>query len=169
MSKSNYILTALFTLSVLTLHSQKIGYVNSTQLLDQLTIMQEANAELEAIQKKYITDGEAKVKVLESEYRAYMQEANSGNLSQKQMAEKEADLQKKRQEIIDYDTKAKVSVDAQREAIFRPILQQIDQVIQAYGKENGYDYILDSGMGHLLYKPEGEDLTGKIRAIVEQN
>lgn len=147
--------------------SQKIGYVNSTALLEDLPMMTDANSKLEEIQKKYINDGEAMVKALEADYRAYMAEANAGMLSKKQMSEKEADLEQKRQEIVAYDTKAKVSVEAQREAIFRPILQRIDQVIQKYGADNEYDLILDSGMGNLLYKKDAQDLTSKIRTLLQ--
>lgn len=150
------------------LSAQKIGYVNSTALLDNLTMMRSANSELEAVQKEYMTEGQNKVAALERDYQAYMQEANSGNLSQKQMQTKQAALEAQRQAILDYETKAQVTIETKRQAILTPILQKIDQVIQQYGKDNNYDFILDAGMGNLLFAKDGEDLTEVIRGLLEQ-
>jgi len=148
-------------------HTQKIAYVNSDLLLSQLKMVERADNELRNIQQKYITDGQTKVVALEEEYKVFLAEANSGNLSKKQIADKEAALQAKRQEIIDYDTKARVAAEAQRESLFRPILNRIDEVIYEIGQEKGYDFIFDSGMGHLLYKSEAQDITEMIRARME--
>lgn len=155
-------------LGSLSVFGQKIGYVNTTKLLENLTMMKNANDELAAIQNEYRAEGQGKVKALEDNFQAYIKEAQSGTLSKKQMAEKEAALQQQRQEVMDYDTKAQVTVEAKRQAIFKPVLQKIDEAIQAYGKANGYAFILDSGMGHLMYKPSGEDLTEIIRKKLEQ-
>ena len=147
--------------------AQKIGYVNSTLLLEDLTLVKNADKELASLQQNFIAEGQAQIKALETEYQAYLQEVNAGNLSKVQMAEREAKLQESQNNFREFEQQVQAAVEIKREDLYRPILKRIDEVIYEVGKSEGYDYIMDSGMGHLMHAPAGDDLTDIVKGKLE--
>ncbi len=157
----------LFLFLTTTIAAQKIGYVNSTLLLEELELVKKANIELASLQQNFIAEGQAQIQALETEYQAYLAEVNAGNLSKVQMADREAKLQESQNNFREFEQQVQSAVEIKREDLYRPILKMIDEVIHEIGKTQGYDFIMDSGMGHLMHAPEGDDLTKVVKDKME--
>ena len=152
----------MLTAGVMT--AQKFGYVNTAVLLQEMPEVQAANSQLETFQKQLMSEGQNKVKAFEQKVAQYQQQANSGDLSQKQIQEKEQELAQEQQSLAQLEQEVQNKILAKREELLTPILQKVDVAIQAIGKEGGYTFIFDASVqGAMLYAPEGDNLIDEVR------
>lgn len=155
----NRILTLAFLVFFgLQLNAQKYGYVNSSQLLVNLPEVKTADSQLEAYQKQLITKGEEMVKSFETEYRAYLAKVDSGELSQIDMQQKEGKLAQDQQAIQAYEVQVQNDIAAKKQELYQPILSRVQEVVDAYGKEQGYSMIFDASIGGILFADTADDL-----------
>lgn len=155
----NRILTLAFLVLLgLQLNAQKYGYVNSSQLLVNLPEVKTADSQLEAYQKQLITKGEEMVKSFETEYRAYLAKVDSGELSQIDMQQKEGKLAQDQQAIQAYEVQVQNDIAAKKQELYQPILSRVQEVVDAYGKEQGYSMIFDASIGGILFADTADDL-----------
>jgi len=155
----NRILTLAFLILLgLQLNAQKYGYVNSSQLLVNLPEVKTADSSLEAYQKQLITKGEEMVKSFETEYRAYLTKVDSGELSQIDMQQKEGKLAQDQQAIQAYEVEVQNNLAAKKQELYQPILARVQEIVDAYGKEQGYSMIFDASIGGILFADTADDL-----------
>ena len=155
----NRILTlAILVFFGLQLNAQKCGYVNSSQLLVNLPEVKTADSQLEAYQKQLITKGEEMVKSFETEYRAYLAKVDSGELSQIDMQQKEGKLAQDQQAIQAYEVQVQNDIAAKKQELYQPILSRVQEVVDAYGKEQGYSMIFDASIGGILFADTADNL-----------
>lgn len=159
---ASIVITLAMTLS---LHAQKFGYVNTAALLEQMPEVQTADKQLSAFREGLVKGGETKVNSFKENYQKYLDDVNNGVLSQIQQNERENSLAQEQQAINDYDQQVQQQVLDKRQELLKPILQKIDEAVQAIGKEGGYTFIFDSSVsGALLYAVEGDDLMNQVKA-----
>jgi outer membrane protein len=142
----------------MTAQAQKFGYVNTQELLSNMADMKLADNQLQAFQNDMVSKGEQMVIKFESEYKAYMNEANSGTLSKVQMKQKEDVLVAKQEEIKKYENETQLKVIAKREELYKPIIDRVKTEIEKYGKENGFTMIFDSSSGVIIHAADSENL-----------
>lgn len=164
MKKLLVLIFGLFCLQMA--NAQKFGYINSQELLISLPEIKAADTEIETFQKQLMDKGQQMVSEFETDYKAYMEEANKGLLSKVQMQKKEEDLGAKQKVIQDYEVEVQTKLAQKREALYKPILDKINDIIAAYGKENGYTMIFDSSAGNLLFVQDSDNLFEAIKAKV---
>jgi len=146
------------------LKAQKLGYVDSAELLTNMEEVKKADSEITAFQNQLMEKGQKMMAQFEANYKNYMAQANAGTLSKVKMAEHETQLQEEQQKIGLYEQEMKQKILEKREALLKPILAKVDGIIKTIGKENGYDFIFDSSLGTLLYKDQADDLTAQVKA-----
>lgn len=132
----------------------KIGFVNVSQIFDSYEKTKSFDASLQK-------DSEAKrvqrdtlvstVKKLRDEIELMAPEARE---------EKQRQMDQKIQELQAFDRDARLELRKKRDDMIRDILKEIDVVMQAYGKEKGYDYIYNDRV--LVYKKEASDISKEI-------
>jgi outer membrane protein len=146
------------------LYAQKFGHVNTAQILEIMPEVDIADKQLAAFQEGLIKGGEAKAATFEADYKKYLDDVNSGVLSKVQQTDRETTLTKQQQEIQQYERQVQLQVLQKREELLKPILQKIDEAIQAEGKEGQYTFIFDSSVqGALLYAPDADDLMAAVK------
>lgn len=158
------ILIAAFCFTFSTIQAQKFGYISSTQLLIDHPDIKTADAELVTYQNQLIAKGQQMVKDLESAYQTYMAEADTGNLSQVEMQQKEGELAVKQQEIQKYEYEVQNQIAEKRQELYQPILDKIQVIIEEVGKEQNYTMIFDSSTGGILSADEDQDLIAEIKS-----
>ena len=154
---------AVTLFSIASISAQKFGHVNSSQLLLSMPEVKNADAQLQAFQKDLMVKGEQMVKKFETNYNAYMEKANSGELSQIQMQTKEAELTNEQQAIQKYEVEVQQKIAEKKQQIYQPILDRVQEMIKTIGKEQGYTMIFDTSMGGLLFSKESEDLMPMLK------
>lgn len=144
--------------------SQKLGYVNTQEILAKMTDVKIANIQLDAYEKELATKGEEMMLKFENQYKLYMNEVNAGQLSKVQMAAKEEELVQKQEEIKKYEQEAEMMLEKKRKELYDPILNKIRSEIEKLGKEGNYTMIFDSSQGLLLHAAEAENVIGIIKS-----
>jgi outer membrane protein len=161
-----YLLLSLAVCAFNLVSAQKFGYVNSQELLVSLPQIKTADTEIEAYQKTLMDKGQKMVTEFETEYKAYMEEANKGLLSKVQMQQKEEVLTGKQQAIQSYEQDVQTQLTVKRESLYKPILDKVTNTIKSYGKTNGYTLIFDSSTGNILHALDSDNLFEQIKAEI---
>lgn len=159
---------AILGLSVLMLlttgaFAQKIGYINSEVILAQFEDFKEAQSKLEVegrkLEKQYY-DMQARLDSMYADYerqKFLMTEANR--------ASKEAEIQRLANEIQAFQME-KLGPQGEfyrkQAELADPVLQKINDAIKKIGDEGGYDFILDTVAGNILYAQDKYDLTERV-------
>lgn len=160
----NLILTATLMLSVaLGVQAQKFGYLNSQQLLLELPAIKQADVELQAYQNDMVSKGEQMVKTFEDKLRAVEEQYNKGELSQIQVQQKQGELGKEQQAIQQYQVEVNQKLGVKRQELYKPILDNVNKIIEQIGQEMGYSMIFDTSSGGLLFVEDSEDVTSIVK------
>lgn len=164
------ILNVLFLLGVAGgIQAQKFGYINTQELLTSMPELKIADIQLQAMQNELLSKGEEMVVKFESEYKAYMTEANSGTLSKVQMQQKEEVLIAKQEEIKKYENEIQEKLGMKREELYKPILDKVKNEIEKLGKEGAYTMIFDSSAGMILHAADSENLMSVLKTRLGVN
>jgi len=156
---------AILSFFTVGLFAQKVGHVNTGLLLEDMTEVKSANSQLESFQKQLITKGQNMIQELQTEYDAFVKQAQTGTMAPKIQQEKQAALQKKQQEIAKYEQEVQAKIGAKQEELLRPILTKVDNAIKAVGKEGGYLFIFDESVPNtILFADEALDVTSAVKA-----
>ena len=140
---------ALFVMSGVANAQVKIAHVNTAEVLDAMPEKAKAEKNLE----NYYGELQKQLETMAKEYQTKLQdyEANQATMSNlvKQSKEKEiVDLQTR---IQQFQMNAEDEFASKRAELLKPMLDKIQNAINAVGKEKGYTYILDLATGAAVY------------------
>ena len=148
-------------------NAQKFGHINSASMLQDHPKVKEADVILEGFQKSELAELQKAAAAFDTKYKAFLEEYNGGTLSQVVAETRQQELAGEQQKLQEMETTAKYKLQLKREQLLAPILEELDNAIQAYGKDNGFTMIFDTSvMGTIVFAEESQDLTAEIRAKV---
>ena len=143
----------------------KIGYINSTELMQSAPGSSEAQAqfdsELQAAQEEIVR--------LQSELQNMDQQLQQQQLtlSPEAKANRQQQLQAKAQEYEQRAAQLQEQADNRRAELVQPIMDQITEVIEALREEGNYAMILDQAGGSIISADPALDLTQEILRRLE--
>ena len=76
---------------------------------------------------------------------------------------KESDLQAMGARIEEFQTNAQKLLEQRQEELLKPIVDRAKAAIEEVGKENGYTYIFDAGVGAVLYSQDSDDIMPLVK------
>ena len=161
--KVMFLAVALFVMSGMANAQVKIAHVNTAEILDAMP----DKATAEKAMEKYYGELQSQLETMAKEYQSKMQdyEANVATMSNlvKQSKEKEIiDLQTR---IQQFQANAEAEFENKRAELLKPILDKIQNAINAVGREKGYTYILDLATGAAVWVgTDAVDCTRDVRA-----
>jgi len=141
---------------------QKIGYVNSAKILDQLPEARDAAKKLESYAKPIQDSLQQMQKDLQQRYDDYQKREALLNDASKRAAQQEIqDLQAKAR---DYAQTKDQELAQQREKIFTPVKQKVLTAIEKIAKTEKYSFVLDQNdqVNIVLYADPKNDLTNRV-------
>lgn len=163
MTQRFFIVCALcFSLSAS--YAQKIGYINTQALLADMPEMKVADIQVNAFQNELVSKVEQMAVLFESDYKAYMSEANAGTLSKQQQQQREASLIAKQDELKKAEAEIQQKVLAKRDELYKPILEKVKMEIENVGKEGKYTFIFDQVEGFMLVAAESDNLMATLKS-----
>jgi Skp family chaperone for outer membrane proteins len=134
----------------------KVGYVNLSLVFDSYNKTKSFDQSLQ-------TEAEGKRVERESLVEAVKKLRDEMELlSPENRAAKQQSIDQKVQELQAFDRDSRLVLRTKRDNMIREILKEIDDVVQAYGQAEGYEYIFNDRI--LLYKQEASDLSQDIIA-----
>lgn len=134
--------------------AEKIAFVDVGKVFDGYGKTKENDEALTTEGKKKQTERDAMV----SEVRRLKDE--QALLSDKAKEEKQGAIDEKIRQLQDFDNGVRRDLGGRRDTIIKEIFKEIDDVIKAYGKQKGFDYILNERL--VLYSNEQLDVTPDI-------
>ncbi|MEN9448699.1 MAG: hypothetical protein RJA25_1989 [Bacteroidota bacterium] len=167
MKKISFLFIAMIAIvaSTYAQKTNKLGYVNSSELISLMPEKAKADSAIE----KYSAELDALGQQMYLEYQKKAMEAQSKS---KDMSEEKleilgkdlADLEKR---ITDFQQSAQGKIDAKTDKLYAPILQKINGAIKEIAKANSYTYIFDSAAGSILFADESDDILPLVKSFLK--
>ncbi len=139
----------------------KLGHINSNDLMQIMPGRDSAQTALE----KEVADLKAEIESMQKEYENRVNDyiAKKDQLSELIRKTKESDLQAMGARIEETQANAQKLLQERQEALLQPIIDRAKKAIEEVGKENGYTYIFDSGIGTVLYSQDSDDIMPLVK------
>jgi len=154
---------ALFVMSGVANAQVKIAHVNTAEILEAMPDKERAEKDLE----KYYTELQNQLQAMAREYQTKMQdyEANQATMSNLVRQSKEKEIVDLQTRIQQFQLNAEEEFEKKRAELLRPILDKIQNAINAVGREKGYTYIIDLATGAAVWVgTDAVDCSRDVRA-----
>ncbi len=139
----------------------KIGYVESSKLLDGYKGMQVARRNFETKAKGWERQNNTLVTGFQSAVQKYQTQAAS--LTPEQRAATEQQLQQQEQKVAQEQQKIQRQAAEEEAKMSQQVLTKVNKLVEQYGKENGYQFILIAQPGgSIAYSRKDLDITGPV-------
>ena len=153
------LLLLFFNLSLIS--QTKVAHIDTYELITNMPEMLEVQKQLE----QYGNDLQNDIREMEAALRARIE------LYQSEVPDKSDDENKERLEEIQgmednirlYMNQVYQEMQKKEQELTKPILDKAIKVIQEVGKENGFDYVLDSTKNQGVLLADGYDLMEKVK------
>lgn len=133
---------------------EKMGYVDLSKLFDEYNKTKEYDKVLEAKHSAFEKDRNAKIeKIKEAQGKLSV-------LAADKKTEMEAEIEKMRNELLEYDRQQKTDLTKDRNEKIREILLEIEKIVSDYAEKEGYSVILNDRV--LIYGQQSMDITEVI-------
>ena len=138
-----------------------LGHINSNDLMQIMPGRDTAMALLQKEVEDLQTEMEEMKKEYETQVNNYL--AKKDQLSELIRKSKESDIQKMAERIETFQANAQKLLEERQEALPKPIVDRAKAAIEEVGKENGYTYIFDAGVGTVLYSQDSDDIMPLVK------
>ncbi|MBS1625312.1 MAG: OmpH family outer membrane protein [Bacteroidetes bacterium] len=161
-------IAAVFTLGTASAQTQKIGHLNSAEILQA---MPEYKTMSEAVDKKK----QEYAKLMESMYAEYEKKSKEVQEGGDKMTQAVLDLKVQEikdleKRIQDFEQKAQQDLQKYAEDQMKPLQDKYMKGVKEVSKDQGYTYIFDIAAGGVVYYPEsGTDITQAVKTKIGAN
>ena len=164
MNKSwiNIIIGSLI-LSTFVFADVKIGYIDSNEIMTKFEEVRQVQVTLEKEQRKLQAEMENLIQQLDSLKQEYDRQRLLMSDSRRQ--EKEQELVRSEQQIQKFQMDKfgpEGEIYRKQNQLLKPVLAKVDEAIQAVGKRQQYDYIMDAVGGAIVYALDSNNLTEDV-------
>ena len=163
MNKSFYVLAFLLVAAFSGVQAEKIAFINSNVLMADVPEIKSADSNLQAFQSQLQKKGEQMVTALQAKYQELGKRQQSGDISPKDLEAQSTLLKAEEQKIADFEQDMNKQIADKRQALYQPILDRLNKLINDVAKEKGYNFVFDSSTGVILYADEAYDLTQAVK------
>jgi len=140
----------------------KLGYINSSDLLDLMPGKDSIEVQL----KNYQQSLESTIQGMIQEYQSKIQDyqANSAAMSQIIRQTKEKEIQDLETRIQSFQQNAEADFQQKQAELFDPLIARARKAIEEVARENGYTYIFDTSVGVVLFYEKGDNILPLVKA-----
>jgi len=153
----------VFCVAFVSMHAQKLGYVNSQEVIALMPDVKEANSNLETYSTQLKKRAEQMYKSLETKAATLQQRRDGGEISPKQLEVELAALQAEEQKLVEFQGKSQNDIQVKQTELLEPILKKVQDAIDAIAKEEAFTYVFDSSQGMILYADDASDITARVK------
>ncbi len=162
--KKLVLIAGLFVAIAGSAFAQKIGYVNSQALLQELPAFKNAEANFENYRNQLQKKLEQKAQLLQSDVQAVQRKAEQGELSPVQQEQEGARIREEQTKLLQYEQEIGQQLATRQQEELQPIIDNVNNAIKSVAEADGFTYILDTSIGVILYADETMDVTDKVKA-----
>lgn len=147
-----------------TLTAQKVGYVDTQALIQDIPEVKEANSNIETYKTQLQKKGQEMVKALQTKYQNLERKQANGEISPKELEVEAAKLKEEEQALAQFEQTSQEKIMKKGETLLKPLRDRIQKAIDEVASENGYAYIIDASIGVLLYADPSSDVGAMVKA-----
>lgn len=162
MKKNFYLILYFFLVLVQSVNSQtKVAHVDTYELITNMPEMLAVQEELSS----YSKEKEAEIRLMEAEIRSISDKYSDDaiNVSQEENEKRQKEIQVMQENIRLFTNQIVKELQEKERSLTEPILEKVISAIKEVGKENGYDYVLDSSKNQGVILADGDDLMEKVK------
>ncbi|MCB0430291.1 MAG: OmpH family outer membrane protein [Flavobacteriales bacterium] len=147
--------------------AQKIGHINSQELLSMMPEAKQAEDQL----TKHAKELEDQLNTMQTEYQAKVDKFRQPDPFQTDAIRKtkEAEIMDLGKRIQEFEMSAQQSYNEMSAKVQQPLLEKVQKAIADVAKENGFTYILDTSAGNVLYFDGGIDVLPMVKKKLSIN
>lgn len=154
------LLVLLFSVAAFQVQAQKLGHINSSDLLQKMPEVKVADSTLALYQKQLEDQNSKMISAYQSMLSAYQ---DSSKIWNEVIAEyRQNELSQMEQNIQDFQQSAQDKFANKKDELYSPILKKADDAIKAVAKANSYAYIFDTSDGAVLYSSDSDDIMSLV-------
>ena len=140
--------------------AQKIGHVNSSEIIAAMPELAEAQKSLEAKEAEYKTEVEQMQQELQTRYQAFQEKANMlGEAARNKEMMELQDLDSRVQKFVEFSRQA---LQEEQQKLMQPIQEKVMKAIETEAKAKGLSYVLDQ-QAMLYIGKDAVDLTPAVK------
>ena len=139
--------------------AQKVASMDYEAVLAVMPETKKMTTELEAFSKTKGEELGKQADAFQKDVQQY-QQVDGPKMTEAQRTAKEAELQKKQQNLQQIQATAQNDLAQRRDAAVKPIIEKLNKAVEKVAKASGYEFIIDSGA--LIYKG-GPDATAAVK------
>lgn len=136
----------------------KIGYVNSQEILVNLSDIKRADKELETFAKNLEAQIQKEQQNMQRKYAQYMADTTATESINRMRTE---ELQGMQQRLMQLQYSSEQELARKREQLYAPILDKVNAVIKRVAQQQGYTHILDAAA--VLYIDDAYNVTPVVK------
>jgi outer membrane protein len=140
----------------------KVAHINTQELVESMPEMINAKSELEKLAKTYETDIQAMATELQNKIKQY--DAESSTKTDEENGKRLQEVQSMEQSIRQYQGQAQQDLQKKEIELLKPITEKAKAAILKVGKDQGFNYVLDSSQGQGVIMANGKDLLVDVKA-----
>lgn len=142
----------------------KIAYASPNYILAKMPESKQIESQLDTYGKQLENQLDAKIKEFETKYQSY--ESGRATMTELIRADKEQELQMLNKSIQDFQQKAQQDLQKKESELLEPLVDKVNNAIQAVANEKGYTYVFSSdaalGASFILHAPEENDISDMV-------
>ena len=158
----------LFFISTLAASAQQLsfGFFSYEQALNSMKDYVTVQQNMKKLQAQYDAEAQRMADEFNNKYEEFLEVQRT--LAPAILNKRQAELQALANRGETFKEEAKQHLAAAKEEAMRPVLQRLDDAIKAFGKDKGYDFIINTDNNALPYvdTSKGEDITEMLIAIL---
>jgi outer membrane protein len=139
----------------------KIGHINSSDILKLMPEVIAAQGALEKFSKEL--QNQSDILVAEYQKKTDEYQALPPTTSDILKKDKETEIVQLEQRIKKFQEDAQGEVSKKQAELLEPIMKKLQDVIKEVAKEKGYDYILDTSTGSVVFQNEAYDISSFVK------
>ncbi len=153
----------LIAATVFSASAQKIGYLNASMILADMSEVKAADSQLEAFSKQMRNKDSVQVVAFQTKYQDLAKQKDAGSIAPIELEKRSKDLETERTQIEQFEQDMAKQVQDRRKDLYTPVIDKVNKAITEISKEQGYAYVIDATSGILLYADEKNDISALVR------
>ena len=141
----------------------KIGHVDSGAIMQIMPETVKVEQDLQA----YAAELQAELQAMAGEYQNKLQDyqANQATMSNLIRQSKEKEIVDLETRIQEFQASAEMAMQSKQMELLSPIIEKVQNAVNAVGQEQGFTYILDKSVGAVVFIGDNAiDITSSVKA-----
>ena len=161
MKKQWLIILFIFLVSFNSISQSKVAHIDTYELIKSMPEMIQVEVDLkkwEEEKNNELEDLRAAIEAKANDYNAIALE-----LSNEENEENVKEIEVMENNMFDYMRQSQKEYQKKHDLLTQPIIEKANNAIEAVGKEQGFDYVIDSSKGQGLLLADGTDIMADVK------